>query len=274
MSAFFTTISSGGGGGNNDNCTDAVQLSVGSTCQYAQGSNINASPSSPPPMGPCFAGGYKDVWFKFTMPSGGNPEVTIRTTAGSLTDAVMEVYTGSSCSGLSYIICEDDNNNGNGSTMPVINLQGYAGQTIWVRVWGYNGASGTFNICVFNYWSANYAGTDNAEENSTPDQLDPSTSDVNEITVDRVTQPSVLRVNPNPANDWLRVSFLQTEEIQVTDLLISDLSGKLAMKKNYKTSEVLAFSDQLDVSGLVPGIYILQLVTTQGIQSEKVVITR
>jgi hypothetical protein len=57
--------------------------------------------------------------------------------------------------------------------MPVINLQGYSGQTIWVRVWGYNGSSGTFNICVFNYWSANYTGIDDSEENSIPDQLDP-----------------------------------------------------------------------------------------------------
>jgi hypothetical protein len=113
-------------------------------------------------MGPCYAGGYKDVWFKFTMPTG-NPEVTIRTTAGSLVDAVMEVYNGSSCSSLNFIGCEDDNNNGNGSTMPVINIQGYGGQTIWVRVWGYNGTSGTFNICVFNYWSANYSAPIDAE---------------------------------------------------------------------------------------------------------------
>ena len=273
MSDFFTTLSSGGGGGSNDNCADAAQLSVGSTCQYTSGSNINASPSSPPPMGPCYTAGYKDVWFKFTMPGGSNPEVTIRTTAGSLTDAVMEVYSGSSCGSLSYIICEDDNNNGNGSTMPVINLQGYSGQTIWVRVWGYNGSSGTFNICVFNYWSANYTGTDDSEENSIPDQIDPGSSDAHKW-VDLVDAPSVLHVSPNPASDFLQVTFLQTEKMLVSNLVMSDMSGQRVLIKDYEPSGVMEFSDQVDVSGLVPGVYILQLVTAQGIQSEKVVITR
>jgi hypothetical protein len=272
ISAYFTTLGSGGGG-NNDNCDGAIQLSVGSTCQNIAASNINASPSSPPPQGPCYSGGYKDVWFKFTMPTGNNPQVTIRTTAGSLTDAVMEVYNGTSCSGLSYIICEDDNNDGNGSTMPVINLQGFSGQTIWVRVWGYNGTSGTFSICVFNFWSNNYAGNVDNEGNSIPDQIDPSSSVVQETSIDD-DAPSVLHVMPNPASDRLRVTFLQTSDVRVTALAISDMSGKRIFTKDYEHSEVREFSDQFDVSGYVPGMYILQLMTTTGIQSEKVVIAR
>jgi len=271
ISAFFTTLATGGGGGNNDDCASATPLSVGSSCQYTPGSNINASPSSPPPQGPCYSGGYKDVWFTFTMPGGNNPQVTIRTTAGSLTDAVMEVYTGSSCSSLSYIACEDDNNNGNGSTMPVISIQGYSGQTIWVRIWGYNGSSGTFNICVFNYLSNNYSVPVDNEVNI-PDQLERGTV-VHETSIDQ-DAPSVLHVMPNPASDRLQVTFLQTEDVQVSAVAITDMSGQRVFMKNYEHLVVREFSEQLDVSGFVPGMYILQLVTTKGIQSEKMVITR
>ncbi|MBK9016280.1 MAG: hypothetical protein IPM82_20645 [Saprospiraceae bacterium] len=56
------------------------------------------------------------------------------------------------CSALSYAnICEDDNSNGNGSWMPVINISGPAGTVVHIRVWGYGGATGTFNICALNY---------------------------------------------------------------------------------------------------------------------------
>jgi hypothetical protein len=94
------------------------------------------------------------------MPNVSNPQVTVRTTAGTLDDAVMETYYSwsSDCASMNYIVCEDDNTNGNGSLMPVINLQGGAGATIWVRVWGYGGATGTFSICVLNYYTPNVGG--------------------------------------------------------------------------------------------------------------------
>jgi hypothetical protein len=89
-----------------------------------------------------------------------------------------------------------------------------------------------------------------------------------------VDAPSVLHVSPNPASDFLQVTFLQTEKMLVSHLVMSDLSGQRVMTRSYEPSGVMEFSDQVDVSGLVPGVYILQLVTAQGIQSEKVVITR
>jgi hypothetical protein len=52
------------------------------------------------------------------------------------------------------------------------------------------------------------------------------------------------------------------------------MSGQRMFFKEYSQNNIREFSDQLDVSQLTPGIYLLQLVTTQGIQTEKVVITR
>jgi hypothetical protein len=132
QAATLTTI---GTNATNDECSTAILLTVEPTCVTTYASNVGATPSNPPPSGGCATNGYKDVWFKFAMPDVPNPTVTIRTGAGSLANAVMEVYTGNECGIQSIISCEDNNDNGNGSSMPVINLTGTAGATIWVRVW-------------------------------------------------------------------------------------------------------------------------------------------
>jgi hypothetical protein len=85
---------------------------------------------------------------------------------------------------------------------------------------------------------------------------------------------TVLDVMPNPASDVLNVSLMQTDAVKVSALYIADMSGQRMFYKQYDKSNVQEFNDQLDVSSLVPGVYLLQLVTTQGIQTEKVVITR
>jgi molecular chaperone DnaK len=97
-----------------------------------------------------------------------------------------------------------------------------------------------------------------AEKATTIDQ-DPSTA---------------LHVMPNPASDVLNVSMMQTDVMKVSSLYINDMSGQRMFFKEYSQTDVREFSDQLDVSQLTPGIYLLQLVTTQGIQTEKVVIAR
>jgi len=85
--------------------------------------------------------------------------MTIRTSAGSLTDALMSLYTGS-CSSLTYTnICEDDNTPGNGSYMPVIGVNGPVGTEVYIRVWGYGNSVGTFSICILNYNSQNFGNT-------------------------------------------------------------------------------------------------------------------
>ncbi|HJW31535.1 MAG TPA: fibronectin type III domain-containing protein, partial [Saprospiraceae bacterium] len=147
----------------NEDCATATELTVGTSCVPTFASNVDAKASTPAPVGGCYVSGYKDVWFKFTMPDVPNPAVTIRTTAGSLANAVMEVYSGTDCGIMSFIACEDNNDNGNGSSMPVINLTGTPKANIWVRVWGYDGATGTFSICVFSGISVNYAVVENTE---------------------------------------------------------------------------------------------------------------
>ena len=276
----FTTLL--GSGSGNDFCSNAMLLTVGSTCIYTSGSNVNATASSPEPQGNCPSDGYKDVWFKFTMPDVSYPSVTIRTSAGTLTDAVMEVYVGNSCSTMSYLVCENDNSNGNGSAMPVIGLVGGPGITVWVRIWGNNGSTGTFDICVFDYTSDNLVDNSNTSvipiaaewiplEIVAPDIEAPETQVVEAPEKDAFP---FVHVSPNPASDVLDIIYQQTEESVVAGLALSDLSGKILLRKEYQEAVIGEFQEQLDVSALTPGMYLLHVVTSSGILTEKIMIVR
>lgn len=262
----FTTSGSGYG---NDNCANATVLWVENFCNATYATNVNATPSTPAPVGGCSPSSYKDVWFKFNMPGGSYPHVTIRTTAGSLEDAVMEVYAGNNCSDLNFIACEDDNIDGNGSMMPVIGVEGYAGATIYVRVWGYWGQTGTFNICVFNYASNNSIIPD--------EEIEPSVSGLNTIqpeTAVKIGKDQVvaepLHISPNPTRDVLQVKYAQTEESVVTRIVMMDMSGKIVLSKDFQSNGSDEFQEQLDVSAFGPGIYVLQVLTTGGVLAERI----
>ena len=154
--------------------------------------------------------------------------------------------------------------------MPVVTITGAPGETIWVRVWGYNGATGTFSICVFDYQSNDFVEDDGPAIPVTGEQLE----DVTKFEPKENAITSLYQVAPNPASDVLHVAYQQTEESTVTNLVMTDMSGQIVMKKEYDSRDIDEFSDQLDVSQLVPGMYILQIVTTNGIVSEKISVVK
>lgn len=268
----FTTTGTSPGN-DNDHCSNAMVLPVNNTCVNTFTSNITATPSSPPPMGWCPTNWYKDVWFKFAMPDVSNPAVTIRTTPGGLTDGVMEVYTGNNCSDLIFLTCEDDNNNGNGSNMPVINLTGGAGDTVWVRVWGYAGTTGSFNICVFDYLSNSIATYDDDIVPLSDLGIEAIAEDKEIPKTENIAEP-LYQVTPNPASDMLNIVYSQTSASMVTGLILNDMSGKILIKKDYQSTETNEFREELDVMQLTPGMYILHIMTTSGVISEKVSVVR
>jgi hypothetical protein len=255
-------------GEDNDECINATLLTVNSTCEVTPASNVGATPSIPAPMGWCPTNQYKDVWFKFAMPDVSNPSVTIRTIAGTLTDAVMEVYSGE-CSNLTLLSCEDDNYNGNGNAMPVISLTGSANMAIWVRVWGYAGTTGSFGICVLDYQSNNFAvpvQIFDIQDTSIPVEIVKGM----ETSTDVETISHTLRAVPNPVRDVLYVTMTQTEKTSVTGMVLMDMSGKVVVQQSYLLNDATEFEDQLNVSGVAPGIYVLQILTTEGILTRKV----
>ena len=264
-SSFTTTGTVMAGGAD---CDQATHLDVKSYCDPTPSSNEGATASTPPPVGWCAKDHLKDVWFTFQMPDVPNPVVTIRTMPGTLTDGIMEVYRGNDCSSLKYIFCEDDNTWHNSSFMPVISVTGAANETIYVRVWGYAGTTGTFSICVFDYQSNDLA---------VPDEDVPSFEGQNLQPVEQGTGKDVastLLVSPNPARDLLNVRYHQSDLSQVRHLTLMDFSGKVVLDRSITENGGSEFRDQLDISGMAQGVYILKVLTTSGILSEKIMITR
>lgn len=138
----------------NDNCLTSTLLTVDNSCVTSAATNVSATASGGTNPS-CASYGGGDVWFRFVA---ANVSTTISTTAGTLTDGGMSLYSGT-CLTLSEIECDDDDGPG---SMPMIQRCDLTvGATYYVRVWGYDGAQGTFNICVFNTSGSTASTTNN-----------------------------------------------------------------------------------------------------------------
>ena len=128
-------------------CT-ATTLSVSSTCSYSAGTTVGLTKGTEFGTPICATiGTASDGWYKFTCPASGN--VTITSTAGTITDSGMALYSATNCSsGSSQITCDDD---GGPSLMSEITATGLtSGSVYYIRIWKFSSGTGTFNICVQN----------------------------------------------------------------------------------------------------------------------------
>lgn len=131
----------------NDNPCGATSLSVVGSCVGTAGANISATATAGPPAPGCanYTGG--DVWYSFVAPASGN--ATIETAAGSMTDNGIALYSASSCAGPFTLIACDDNA-GPGSMGELVRTGLTPGVTYYIRLWGNNGAVGSYTICVWD----------------------------------------------------------------------------------------------------------------------------
>lgn len=127
----------------NDNCADAIDLPVGETCTMQQFSGYYATPdvSGTAPSAGCgfYQGG--DIWFTFEMPSSGELRIDRNNIGGN---AQYAVYSGT-CGNMEVVNCAqlDD-----GRTIVEPDL---AGETLYLRVWGYNTEEGAeFELCLWD----------------------------------------------------------------------------------------------------------------------------
>lgn len=132
----------------NDVCDEAISINVGYTfIQFPieNLSNLQATESGEIPLPTC--GNYqgRDVWFSVLVPTDGI--VTIETN-GDVSDTGMSVYSGS-CGSLTEISCDDNSGNNNYSKIDISNID-FAGQTLFVRVWGVANVDVTFDIAAYN----------------------------------------------------------------------------------------------------------------------------
>jgi hypothetical protein len=130
---------------NDDPCA-AVALPTNGSCVSTAGTNAFATATGGIPAPGCSTYSGGDVWFSFVAPSTG--VINIETTAGTMTDNAIALYSATACAG-TFTLIECNNNGGAGNMGAIFRTGLTPGQTYYVRVWGNAGVSGTFNICAW-----------------------------------------------------------------------------------------------------------------------------
>ncbi|MGB3966474.1 MAG: hypothetical protein WBO45_07060 [Planctomycetota bacterium] len=127
----------------NDNCSGALTVVVGNNGTYS----TTAATTSTPTWA-CGTGG-KDIWFRYVVNCAAT--VTFHTCSTSTNfDTVLQVFSGS-CTALTSLGCNDDWSGCSSSTLRSrVAVTTTGATTLYVRVGGYNGASGSFVLNVAN----------------------------------------------------------------------------------------------------------------------------
>lgn len=80
-----------------------------------------------------------------------------------------------------------------------------------------------------------------------------------------------LLVYPNPASDVIFIQYETTEDNSNVIIRLLDMQGKIIIE-DVKTSNAELQTQQLDVSSLTPGMYILQLITTSETKTQTIIL--
>jgi hypothetical protein len=118
---------------------NSIPMDIG-TC--VNGSNVNANNSGFNPGCANFSGA--DQWYSVVVPVSGN--LTFSTSNGSLNDTGLAVWRGGQCSSVYAVACDDDSGDGYFSLASLFDMT--PGETLYIQVFGYGGATGTFELCA------------------------------------------------------------------------------------------------------------------------------
>lgn len=131
----------------NDEPCGAIPLTVNASCTHTTYSNRGATSTTSVGDPGCANYTGADVWFTVVAPAWGG--ITIETgNAGGLSDSGIALYEAASCSsGFNLLECNDDAS-GLGYFSRIARTGLTPGATYYVRVWGYDGEDGNFNICA------------------------------------------------------------------------------------------------------------------------------
>ena len=165
-----------------DECSSAINLTLGVAELFDTTSATTSMPWA------CGSGG-NDYWYTFTAPIGGQYSVT---TCGSSYDTVLEVFWPVDCAGGNFtsLGCNDDAC----GLQSILAILGSTGQQFYIRVGGFNGATGAGTILVENHSNPS-SQVCNGQPNSTGggSYLIASGSDVlsgNDVRIDAVAMPT------------------------------------------------------------------------------------
>jgi len=220
---------------SNDECATPIVLTVGDVFETNQTETTNfgatLSVGTTPTCGNFnFDTVGKDVWYSVTVPASGS--LTIETRGnGGLADTAIEVYSGD-CGALVVVDCNDDMDAGGLYSMLSL-TERTADEVLYIRVWGYNGATGNFLLSAYD-------------------------ASLSAIEFDSSNFSSY----PNPVKDVLNVSYIQT----ISSVEVFNLLGQKVMSKTLNANE-----GQIDLNSLSNGTYLVKVATESGTKTIKIV---
>lgn len=140
----------------NDDCMNALAVGFGTYTGDTSGAT-NDAPAS------CGASIFSpDVWFKYTATDYGTVSMD---TFGSAYDTVLSVYTGCPATTANEWTCNDDAF----GLQSAVSFYGYIGDEYWIRVSGFDGASGAFQLRLGQGGTISGTVTDAATGDPLPD---------------------------------------------------------------------------------------------------------
>jgi len=219
---------------DNDECSNAQVLTLGQVFETFPLTTSNlAATLSDGPTPSCgnfnFTDNGKDVWYSVVVPASGS--LTIQTQGnGGLADTAIALYSGS-CGSLEELECNDDFGGTLYSSISLTSLT--PDEVLYVRVWGYDGTSGSFIISAFDASLSN------------------STFDGNSF-----------NYYPNPVVDRLNISY---KEI-ISNVQIFNLLGQKVMSLSPNSTE-----SSIDMSALTTGNYLVKVISQNSSNTFKVI---
>jgi hypothetical protein len=223
----------------NDDCLAATALTAGAVYgdNPQDGTLIGATDSGF--TNSCGGSATNDVWYTVVVPSSG--DLTIETGADVATgttgkDTAMEIYTSDTdCTGVfTSVDCDDDGAaTGAYSSMELTGLA--AGETLYIRVWGYNDFEfEPFSISAFSA----------------------------SLSIDTLENKAVFTYFPNPVKNTLTLNAHNTIE----DVTMYNMLGQVVLKANPKE-----IASNLDVSSLQTGTYFVQVTIAKVTKTVRVI---
>lgn len=85
-----------------------------------------------------------DVWYTVLVPPSGN--ISFETDSGTINDTGLAIWSDTSCTQAQLLACDDDAGNGYYSFVSL--HEQTPGKPLYIQVFGYSGATGTFKLCV------------------------------------------------------------------------------------------------------------------------------
>lgn len=133
---------------DHDFCSDAIELTVGSSCVFEEYTNADCTTESNIPYASCGFDYGVDVWFTVEVPSSGH--FIIDTNGGGNQSPTVAMYSGT-CGNLVEEYCNSGDSNSGGLAGRInIHDESIAGETFYVKVWNrFSVIGGTFGICAW-----------------------------------------------------------------------------------------------------------------------------